>query len=334
MKWSLGAVEHNKIHFSIHTAIHNALIRHPTSEHQIIANLVWELPRAVNLIPLTRGWSIRSAGIFVHAQPLVKSKSFPSVRPKSVEIGDLLLLRTEVCGGQVKNRHAMLLQAKMVSHLPAKPDNSNQHHLYANWPSFEYVRSTPQLNGKKRHITGLDLYDASRYLLISDHSCSHPCYKHYWHISPPHSCCSNTASPTLPELSHYRCFAKELLDFLFGDAGKEFVIPPPVRTRNWDRVIEDLIKVTASRSSVFMSRASGVASKARGQGPLLFFRSGDPLPTLGIVHKLWGISSQAGIINDGPPVVPEIWPIENEEGGGISIVEFVVSRTDEVGVVQ
>ncbi len=329
MKWSLTSVEYDEIYLSIHTALYNALSLHSTSEPQLVANLVWELPRAVNSISLPGVWSVKSAGVFVHAQPFVKCNCFPDPRPKSVELGDLLLLRTEVCRGQVTNRRAMLLQAKMVTHLPATPDNSNQHHLYTNWPTFEYVRSTRALNGKKRHVTGLDLYDASRYLLISDQRFRYPCCLQCWHIFTPQYCCANTASPTAPELSHYRCFAMELVEFLLGDSGKAFVIPPPKRTRNWDRVIEDLIEVTSLRRSVFMRRAAGTATEGRGQGPFLSFQSGNQLSTNGIIQTLMDRSSQSEIINDGPPEVPEMWPDEKDDGGGISIVEFVVSTDGE-----
>lgn len=119
---------------------------------------------------------ISASGVFVHAQPFVRCSSFPDDRPESVEIGDLLLLRSAVHAGAVLERRTLLLQAKKIPSVPATPGNRNQYHLYAEWPTFEYVCSTRELNGKRRHITGMDLYDASKYFLI--HPGHFPCISH------------------------------------------------------------------------------------------------------------------------------------------------------------
>jgi hypothetical protein len=322
MKWSIDPYYQRQLFKACYTAINDACCSTILGEPQIVANLVWSLPRAINDIANLAGWALQSSGVFVHAQPFVKCEDFPDSSSSSVEIGDLLLLRTEVHGTQVTGRRALLLQTKKVSGFPVKPDNENQLHLYATWPSFEYVRSTTDLNGKKRHITGLDLYDASRYLLIADHVHSSP---RYCHLIYPHHCCVLTASPTMPELSHYRCFVSELIDFLLGDAGKVFNTPPPARTRNWDRVIEDLINVTAKRVSVFMGRAAGSTTLARGQG--LFFLSGVQLANQGILYGLLGDEhSLDENTNDGPPRVPAERMWVDNQSDGISIIEFIISK--------
>jgi hypothetical protein len=310
-------------------AIDAALSNRTKSEPQLVANLVWEIPRAINTLSSVGGRTIRSGGVFVHAQPFVECSSFPHTKPSSVEIGDLLLLRTEVRGGQVSDRRALLLQAKKVSDFPATPDNANQHHLYATWPPFKYVRSTKELNGKERHITGLDLHDASRFLLIEDQASRCFQYPSCWCSFHPCRCHVMTASPTRPTLCHYRCFLCEFTDFLLGNAGKAFTFPPPGRTRNWDRVIKDMITVTAKRRSVFVGGAAGATVKSRGQACALSFLSGDQPATYGNLHAIWGKGShQLENGNDGPPNVREKWAVENDESGGISIIEFIVSNEE------
>ncbi len=327
MRWSTDPGDQKNLVQAVNSAVSNALCNSTDSEPQIVANLVWELPRAINRIVSSGGWTLQSGGVFVHAQPFVKCNNFPDISPSSVEIGDLLLLRTEVRGEQVSNRRALLLQAKKATGFPARPDNTNQLHLYNSWPSFEYVRSTKFLNGKKRHITGLDLYDASRFLLISDHGCCHPSQPRFCHLSCHSQCCTLTASPTNPELSHYRCFISELIDFLLGDAGKAFDSPPPSRTRKWDRVIEDLRLVTAKQRSTFVGRAAGTMTGERGQGHVLFFLSGAQPATHGILRSLWmGESYMSENMNDGPPQVPANWSGEDSESGGISMIEFIITN--------
>lgn len=322
MKWSLSQHDYIQLFTEVHNAINLAIADPSLSEPQLVANLVWHLPRHLNRVTISGGYSIRSGGIFVHAQPLVKCGSFPEPTPHSVEIGDLLLLRTAIYHGTVIDRRAMLLQAKKICSTPARPDNINQHYLYARWPTFEYVRSTPALNGKRRHLQGTDLYNAAKYLLIEKGGSVHCCLSLVPSLCAPHGCLL-AAQPTMPTLSHYSCFLNELVRFIVGDGGKEYVTPPPLRTRNWDRVIEDLISITATRISSFMRKTTSGLSSNRGHMLAMSFLSGriSDYSTLSQV----GVSSEH--INRGgetPPNVPEHWDYGNEEDGGISIIEFVI----------
>lgn len=323
MKWSIDIYDYRNLLRAVNVGISDALCKPKLNEPQIRANLVWTLPRAINAFSLGRKWTLKSGGVFVHSRPLVKFNNQKQVSV-SVEIGDLLLLRTEVSGEKVTDRRALLLQAKKVSKFPVTPDNDDQHDLYANWPFFEYVYSTSALNKKKRHITGLDLHDASRFLLISDRTVEHfhcleCCYSFY-----PCFCEVMTASPTKPKLSHYRCFVSELVDFLLGDAGKAFKNPPPARTRNWDKVINDLVTVTAKRRSAFVKSPEGTT---RGQGDVFFFLSREQPGDYGLLHALWGDGASLNEkANDGPPQVPAQWTKSDSENNGISVIEFIVSN--------
>ncbi len=304
-------------------------------EPQLVANIVWHLPRQLNQIAsYSNGVEIQAGGVFVHSRSLVKCAGFPSKKPESVEIGDLLFLRTEKRNRNVSSRSALLLQAKKFDSLPVSVDNKNQHHLYANWPLFEYIRSTSSLNGKKRYVTGPDLYNAAKYLLIGKDSCcfnASPSCHRFFHLGC--HCNLLTAHPSYPEISQYRCFALELTDFILGEAGKPYQSPPPKWTRNWDRVIHDLKVVTGKAASVYMKRASSGESLSRGHG-LSFLTGNHMIPGSNLFSM--SLPKQAVINSDGPPKVPienfeDVLQHTDEDGskdGGVSIVEFVVSTEE------
>ncbi|MEI6513727.1 MAG: hypothetical protein WCO51_10720 [bacterium] len=302
-----------------------AALKTPTqAEPQLVANMVCEIPNAINALKPLGSVEIKADGVFVHGQPFVEYIDLTNQSQRRVEIGDLLLLRTEVQNKEVIERSALLLQAKKNSGIHLKPD-SNQHYLYANWPEFKYVRSTSKLNGQNRKVLGMDLYNACKYLLIGGipficprcpgcpgiHSC-------YFHSSLPWHC-TLTAQPSLPKLSLYRCFLNELISFVLGDAGKPFVFPPPNQTIGWDKVIWDLIDVTAEQASEYMRRASSNSKSFRGSGDCFFVRQQ-------MAHSLLDRLDVRNSFNGNePPDVPDEWLNEDELGGGISIIEFVVS---------
>src|SRR5690606_4992138 len=122
--------------------------------------------------------------------------------PASVELGDLLLIRTGVQYGKVRDRRAILLQAKKTGSIPVNRVDTNQHHLYAHWPVFTYVRSRSALNGKQRNIAGPDQYAGSKYFLIGNHPASACCRNPVAHFyGPRRNCQLHLADPTWPSLS-------------------------------------------------------------------------------------------------------------------------------------
>lgn len=295
------------------------------SEPQLIANLVWHLPRALNAYKISNRYSVESGAVFVHGQPFVECSDFPVHPPSSVEIGDLLLIKTLKKRGLPTERSALLLQAKKFHSFPVSPDNENQLHLYNGWPTFKYVRSGP-LTGKRRHPTGLDLYNGAKYLLISEtpdlmpHGICPLCFYGLTHSS----CSHQTAQASKPKLSNYTCFALELLNFIIGNAGKKFVTPPPKKTRGWDRVIQDLVSSTSYKTSVFIQKASSGVSKSRG---ISCFISGQFVAGSTLMIRM---PSDLELVGDAdePPRVPENWPDENSDHEGISIIEFIVNQGD------
>ncbi len=164
------------------------------------------------------------------------------------------------------------MQAKKANSFPVKPASSNQHHLYSKWRTFEYVRAGPALDGKRRHITGNDVYNGAKYLLIDNGNRNTGmsfllefCILFHRRILPE----ILTAQPYQPVLKHYDCFLREVVAFILGDAGKPYAVPVPRNQRNWDRVISDLVKVSAQSKSVFVRRASAGEFDRRGLGRLL-----------------------------------------------------------------
>lgn len=308
----------NQLWDSLELALQNPYQREP----QLVANLVYHIPRAVNSLgPLSgRTHTVKAGGVFVHQQPQVLFDTYPKSSPKRVEIGDLLLLRTEVRDSVVHSRSALLLQAKKYKTLPVAPDNKNQYYLYANWPKFTYIGSTKELNGKKRHVVGLDMHSASKYLLLGSNpqGCVH-CPLQYF----PAACrCGMTAQPTSPSLNHYRCFLQELFDFIMGDVGKSFNRPPQPWTKGWDRVMDDLIKVTAKRATEYIRGAFPGTNPYRGQG--LCFVTGH-FSDKGAFYDLLGNLDRQNLPDDGPPEVPAEYYEDDLDGSGISTIEFIVS---------
>lgn len=330
MKFSLTPLEYCELTSAVRDAVKSALSS-SRSEPNLVASLVCEIPKQVNALGPLGSYQIQSGGVFVHAQPFVKCADFPEPKPESVEIGDLLLVRSEVSHGAIDNRRALLLQAKKTSSLPATPDNKNQHHLYANWPSFKYVRSGPKLNGKKRHITGPDLYSAAKYLLIFD-----PIYSLGVSASCIPSihrggCIAATAAPSSPKLSNYRCFSAELTDFLLGDSGKPFVSPPPGRARKWDRVIDDLISTTAAKKSAFVGRASSPATRSANRGTGIYFAltQDAEVSKHSVFHRFTKKLTAADLDGSDDPPFDDYHPEENDEPRGISVIEFIVESEND-----
>lgn len=320
--WSLGEVA--LIRDAATLAIYNSFnskVPQP-SEPQLVANLVWQLPLCINKLPSRIG--IKAGGVFVHQRPYV---TFLTPSPATVEIGDLLLIRTLVINGKIEEQRALLLQAKKTKHMPATPDNANQWFLYEQWPSFTYSPKYKGLAGKTRHIREPDMYDAAKYLLIGSNPALSQWVKTacgcFFHCDcyGPAVLSHHTAQPTKPNISRYKRFADELVQFLMGNAGKVYE-PPTTNTTGWNQVIDDLITDTATASTVFMGRASSQLVKS-SRGCLSFMTPGNSSIFFTIVKDV--------VVNENPSAPPEVpaeWSLDGE-GGGISIVEVVVEQGDD-----
>lgn len=300
-------------------------IQEGRNEPNIVAHLTYWIPTYVNKLKLNiDGFNLTAGGVFVHQTPKV---TFNRIKmkdgQKSIEIGDLLIISTLIdekdTTKKTITRKAILYQAKIFEKLPVTPDNKNQHTLYKIWPTFTYVNSTPELNGQVRNINGLDLHSSAKYLLLKKLS----------HQSNNSSFCniSNnialTAHPTTP-LSNHVSFLNEAYNFVLGDAGKDFVVfgnsPRYKRWIGWSRVVNDLLSITAHKATSYMGHVTG--EKKASRGCLAF---GSQLSFL--TEYTQDFSNMVPTDNNSPPTdIPPRSENDNEEGGGISVIEFVLRR--------
>lgn len=325
--------ERSKIIGIIEKTVYTALSDITKTEPHWVANLVFYLSDMVNnrLRKMFNdyGIQVKSGGIFVHQQPQVKCNNFPKKSPNAVEIGDLLLIVTHKLSNGTLSRNALLLQVKRMRDWPPKTDNPNQHHLYAYWPEFEYVRSTPALNGHKRLVTGPHLYNGAKYLLIGGgiqelnllrkmFDCQLCCC--FIEYSESSECNAVTAYPSKPHLSGFNYLTCELYNLLFGNAGRSFIYQPSNNNINWDQVITDLIDVTSHRISSY-------TKGPRGKGDLSCFLVGDISSVL-VGSRIETDLNESVERGDTPPQITESSEEDIEsENRGISIVEIYIDET-------
>ncbi|MBD3619111.1 MAG: hypothetical protein HUJ28_06550 [Chromatiales bacterium] len=254
------------------------------------------------------------------------SDKFPDKSPKAVEIGDLLLIRSRISqDGNIIDRRALLLQAKKTKGFSLDPGNRNQLYLYSDWPTFEYVRSTASLNGKERHIRGVNLSSATQYLLIPEmdvYAKKFPEWRCYpdWNIQVP----VLVAQASLDGLINSRCFASELIEFILGNAGKPYESPPPRRKIDWCRVIHDLLEITGQRVSLFMKRASAASGGLRA---VCFLSGADSISDSFALNQIKSKFEKPKGRGSSESNNFDNRDDEDGEPGGISIIEFIEEST-------
>lgn len=317
-----------------HAIIHNAILssfssrnkNNKSKEPELIASFMFKLIKNINKINPS---IIRAGGVFVHASPLVSCKNFPSPKPTSVELGDLLLIKTEICKLKHNKYSALLLQAKKTKFLPCSPDNKNQYYLYSNWPKFTYKKVNRLQPGNKkksllketRNINCKNIYKGTKYLLIDTSQggwvpSANIQYIHCTSCVPACYPIAITAIATHTGLSNYEPFGCELVKFLLGNGGKNFKKNPAPTSRNWDRVIDDLLQNTAKSISSFTSSCPNNGGNIkRGNGYLY-------LSDVGNLNTSSSLLLSSGIINR-PPQNDGLF--RDKRSHGISIIEFVIS---------
>lgn len=81
------------VFMAIHRAIAQSFQDTRLSEPQLIANFLGELTQKINNIS---SCNISAGGVFIHASPLVSCENFPDTASSAVELGDLLLIRSDI----------------------------------------------------------------------------------------------------------------------------------------------------------------------------------------------------------------------------------------------
>ena len=295
-------------------------IQQNSNEPQRIANLAYYLPKMLNDHLITNSFhpylpNITCGSVFVHGTPLIApcaAYPFPDKKPKSVEIGDLLLIST-IHKNNITRRKALLLQAKIVKHtchiLRNNIDNPNQYHMYLKWPPFKYSKGIKLLGNlltpckksidKKCTSCTRDYIDlasthlraAAQYLFIYDSKCKQkfPCMNCLL-LSSKAPFCYNCLCPSQKVLTNpcytakvdkttnfndYMSFNCMLTHFILGEKGKLFY--PNSNNSTWDILVNDLITVTGNKTSKFIHNATnnnnGIQSGSRKQNILFFLQT-------------------------------------------------------------
>lgn len=321
------------INAAIEYAFHNTNLPEP----RLVANFLRRLTHNIN-DEQTRfrshsGVKVHAGGIFIHASPFVSYKKSHNTPPVTIELGDLLLIKTVVDQREIKNQSALLLQVKKTVQIPESStnQNQNQYYLYSTWPTFTYTNPSPipttpaPLIGKKRTIRCNDISNGTKYLLINtsgtpwhDFWYSEYFWPHRW---LGHCSLAATAIATHEGMSHHECFAHELMRFILADGGKSFALPPKRRSNRWDRVIQDLLSYVAATKTKFMSESSTVRTS---RGFELYASDSDTF------HSHSSLCSSGILGDDNSEVPPD--DTEREVGDddvrGLSILEFVVSHQE------
>ncbi|HAS13820.1 MAG TPA: hypothetical protein DCS01_00810 [Idiomarina abyssalis] len=325
----------------------NDAIDSGTDEPSIVANIAKNIPAYLTKSSRLGAFNFSSGSIanvpgsiFVHQTPKVSYTGIgktKSGQPKSIEVGDLLLLSTIQSNTGEVSRRAMLFQAKMFESIPvSSTGNSEQHKLYNEWPIFHYLRSTRDLNGMYRWICDLDLHESAKYLLLKDTVSPLGGWPHWLHSRLPDAN-ALTANPTDP-LSHYSCFVHEVYNFILGNVGKEFKVLNTTEYKDlstqhsdivknfhasgiiqpicpwqegWSLLINDLLRITSQKRTRLMG--STTIKGARGVNTSSY--KGEES------NKVMSILNKFGFFSE-PPSTPEA--DDEEPSIGLNIIEFTL----------
>jgi hypothetical protein len=305
----------------------NAALKTEQHEPQLVANLLFHIISRLRTNPF-----ISASGIFVHGQPHIACDTYPKATPASVEIGDILLIRSDVASnGQHTNSRALLLQAKKAASIPTTPDNENQYYIYKKWPKFRYVRHMDIFNGQVRHASDVDMCDGAQYLILIKGNGCPACYFYPYGGGHPHSLATraiaHTAHASVGGLSHYLQFCSALVGFILGNYGKAYDPVPPASDIGWSRIIHDLTSVTATNASRYIQRAGATKAPQRG----MFHLFGAPRANSPLASA-FGATPGFGKNTEEPPLIPlepERNQTEDDQPKGITILEFSVLQESD-----
>ena len=204
------------------------------------------------------GVQIHIGAVFCHQSPLVEFWSPGGL--DRCELGDLMYVHSHCRPTGEWSRTALLYQAKVSREQPLRVGAGPQLDLYTKWPTFEYVRSGPDLNGKGRSVTPSCQSAGAQYLLIDDRAQAS--------TAPPGPGAYPMGSCIADEyLCPHADLGSALVRLLGFATGRPFDSLAETERRGdqgWSRVVWDLIIAAArkcfrrSRSGFFMEpRASG-----------------------------------------------------------------------------
>ena len=182
------------------------------------------------------GVQIRVTGVFVHGAPKVSFKDAFG-NPQSCELADLLLVLDDKTNGQLVDRQAVLVQAKMAPGGTTTLRRSGdlvQYHLMSNWPQFQFNSQSFGPHDRDfstcRH-TGATV-DCGRYGLIDDSPATPQWRQHAPAVS--------FAAPALT----LGAFMADMAGPKYPTSGR----PALGSADDWSDTVEELMQVTSART--------------------------------------------------------------------------------------
>ena len=275
------------------------------------------------------GRRVSVGGVFCHGAPKVELRG-----GDRCELGDLLVV-VRHDRYDVVLRKSLLVQAKREDQAPPQ---GAQLDLYEDWPAFKYWRAG-RLTGAQRSVRPHEAHLGAQFLELGTcPSCgrwAHECDVSGW-----------TARSWYGQ-ERPRAFARELTDVIEGVRGRSFDLPPPARTRGWDRVMDDLLRVTAERTFRVARQAMGRAGRGDIRSMYRAIALERCLPVLPEPPALFGDlgvaraareelaflsdASTELLEGDGPPELPPdlLEPDDDDaDGDGVSLLLIDIGRAD------
>lgn len=295
-------------------------------EPDFVAGLVIEstplILAALNSVLSSSRVSVSMSAVFCHQSPLV---TFGTPTSVSCELGDILFAYVHTSKDGRVRRNALLFQAKKTSQQPYRiqKGESDQLHLYTNWPDFVYTRSS-FLNGQKRLVTPKTLHAGAQYLLIDDRPKNDPMSG----LSAlpgtyPVGCCM----PDVFLISHTD-LASELFNLFLFRTGRPFDDRKTAATMSgWSQVVWDVLETGVKKK--FNRENSDREDASRGMGDTIQMLDGasfaratsrQSYSTVADIIGLDGAHAFFSQGNDYPPNNRDRLSDNDEPQGGVSVV--------------
>jgi hypothetical protein len=228
---------------------------------------IYDIAEAWRPICSGHGMSLRLAGVFCHAAPIVRFKGRSG--KTDCELADLLVV-TDIRMGSTLTRRAALIQAKMAR---AKqrvsltgPSSYKQLDLYQNWHRFDFLDPAYPMSQVNFHV-GAGPFWSGTFGVIDPRFDAQPRWT------------QPSARPTPSIITNHDprlgCFIAEMTDGTRPGFGR---IATPSLNTDWSKTVELLLRVTYARA--FGERAIlGPARPPRGASAVACFgNAAIPIP--------------------------------------------------------
>lgn len=280
-------------------------------EPDFIASLVIngtpEFCHALNNVFSGQGISLSMASVFCHNKPMVKFSA------GTCELGDVLFVHRHISMSGERTHQALLLQAKMCRrHMTTINSRGDlvQLLLYADWPAYEYVR-TSTLNGVKRDITPKTAHGGAQYLLVDSRGPGDP-DSGILGIPGTHTM---AVWPAERILFSCETLASVLVNFLLGLTGRRFLDLNLHDASEWSDMIWDLLKYAAGNT--FSRGRVNMRGQGRAAGDVFFWSS--DIDNIDDGYRGSAVGQQLLGSGAGSDIPLEELPTD-DEGTGVSIV--------------